>query len=79
VGQGTGKKEKGKSKKEKGEGRRALALFGGLKPTLHYCGALGGRHRLELSMVAPEFGTGKCAASRFVGGILLDGRACDLV
>jgi hypothetical protein len=24
--------------KVKGEGRRALALFGGLKPTLNYCG-----------------------------------------
>jgi len=25
-----------------------IALVGGLKPTLHYCGALGRRHRLEL-------------------------------
>jgi len=31
------------------------ALVGGLKPTLHYWGALRRRHRLELSMVAPEF------------------------
>jgi hypothetical protein len=33
----------------------SLALIGGLKPTLHYCGALGRRERLELSMVSPEF------------------------
>ena len=38
-----------------------IALFGGLKPTLHYCGALGRRDRLELSMVAPEL------VSRFQG------------
>ncbi len=35
------------------------ALFGGLKPTLHYCGALGCRHCLELSMVSPELDSGK--------------------
>ncbi|TKJ33517.1 MAG: hypothetical protein CEE38_20365 [Planctomycetes bacterium B3_Pla] len=45
-----------KRKKEKGEGRRALALVGGLKPTLNYCGALGRRYRLESSMAAPESG-----------------------
>ena len=32
----------------------SLALIGGLKPTLHYCGDLGRRGRLELSMVCPE-------------------------
>ena len=35
------REEQIKSKKVKGEGRLALALFGGLKPTLHYCVALG--------------------------------------
>ena len=39
--------------------RMSLALIGGhlwhkLKPTLHYCGDLGRRGRLELSMAAPE-------------------------
>jgi len=41
--------------------RMSRALFGGLKPTLHYCGALGRRGRLELSMVSPEL------VSRFQG------------
>jgi hypothetical protein len=41
--------------------RMSRALFGGLKPTLHYCGALGRRGRLELRMVYPEL------VSRFEG------------
>jgi len=40
------------------------ALFGGLKPTLHYCGDLGRRGRLELSMVSPELVVSK--------GLLMD-------
>ncbi len=38
-----------------------IALIGGLKPTLHYWGTLGGRGRLELSMVSSEL------VSRFQG------------